>query len=72
MKCIIGWVDEQNENTRDNHDAVGFAFTRLQGLISGSESMYWPICQAHLEMLRAFPPEYGWHFEPLTLDASVE
>ena len=71
MRCVMGWLDEQGESTRDDHDAVGFAFTRIQGLISVSESMRWPICQVHLEQMRAFPPEYGWHFEPLALEGQI-
>ena len=71
MTCVIGWVDEQNESTRDDHEAVGFAFTRIRGLIWVSESMRWPICREHLERMRLFPPTWGWQFEPLSLDASV-
>ena len=70
--CVIAWIDEQGESTRDDHDAVGLAFTRLHGLTGVSESMRWPICQVHPEQMLAFPPTWGWYVEPLALDASVE
>lgn len=70
--CVIGWLDEQGEPTQDDHESVGFAFTRIQGLMSVSESMHWPICHEHLERMRAFPQTWGWQFEPLALEGVVK
>ena len=51
MKCQIKWIDSNGNDTSDENDAIGLAYTRSN---RGEWSEGHPICKAHAATLKAF------------------